>query len=341
VNQGLAFALLVAAFLESGIIGLSALRQRHLGRLTSTLDFVFGLIGLVVISTCIRPDELSTTVNWMQPYTVGTLFCIALGLRWPLGTAAAVVLATTYAGAAFAGPISFTSGRLTAVIANACVYPAFIGVFYVIVGLARLGTRRIDEARALALRQAGRRAAEDERERQRRIMHDDPLQILELIASGKLIEMGGPERQRREADEAAVRLAAGALAAAGASSLPDAIAAAVDGAVARGLRVNLSLDPAIQRASPDVVAAIKGAVVEALNNVGRHSGARTAQISGVIQGEALVITVADEGAGFDMSRGRSGFGLASMAQRLKEVGGRVEVDSQPGAGTRIRVRVPR
>ena len=58
--------------------------------------------------------------------------------------------------------------------------------------------------------------------------------------------------------------------------------------------------------------------------------------------EKLILTVSDEGAGFDpMYRSpEAGIGIRSMQERLKLVGGSLEVDSKPGLGTRIEASVP-
>ena len=53
------------------------------------------------------------------------------------------------------------------------------------------------------------------------------------------------------------------------------------------------------------------------------------------------MTIADDGAGFDVpSAWGKGLGLMSMAERLEAMGGTLEIRSQPGAGTRLELRVP-
>jgi len=53
----------------------------------------------------------------------------------------------------------------------------------------------------------------------------------------------------------------------------------------------------------------------------------------------LALTVEDNGAGFDVSRHR-GLGLIGMEERVRELGGRLVVESVPGAGTRLRAEIP-
>ncbi|QDG67894.1 sensor histidine kinase [Pseudarthrobacter sp. NIBRBAC000502772] len=81
---------------------------------------------------------------------------------------------------------------------------------------------------------------------------------------------------------------------------------------------------------------------EALNNVRRHSGATAAEVLMDIPAGGpplLRLTVSDNGQGFDVSADHQGFGLKSMAARLDEIGGRLQVTSAPGA-TRLVAVVP-
>jgi NarL family two-component system sensor histidine kinase LiaS len=76
---------------------------------------------------------------------------------------------------------------------------------------------------------------------------------------------------------------------------------------------------------------------EALANVAKHSGAGNVEVDLIYASDALTLRVADDGRGFDpaeKNRGE-GFGLQSMHERLESLGGRVEVESEPGKGTRI------
>jgi len=57
--------------------------------------------------------------------------------------------------------------------------------------------------------------------------------------------------------------------------------------------------------------------------------------------EGLVLTIADQGSGFDVDNiALSGLGLVSMRERLELVGGRLTIRSSPGAGTQLDVIVP-
>jgi ligand-binding sensor domain-containing protein/signal transduction histidine kinase len=78
------------------------------------------------------------------------------------------------------------------------------------------------------------------------------------------------------------------------------------------------------------------AVKEALNNVLKHAHAREVRLGLAVAGDRLTITVADDGCGFSPDQvDGSGNGLNNMRQRLERIGGRLTLDSRPGAGTRI------
>jgi PAS domain S-box-containing protein len=85
-------------------------------------------------------------------------------------------------------------------------------------------------------------------------------------------------------------------------------------------------------------------VQEAITNTRRHARAQRVRISCVGADDQLVVTVADDGAGFDPAQvipGQGGhFGLRIMRDRVEEIGGSLEVASQPGRGTTVTIRVP-
>jgi signal transduction histidine kinase len=91
---------------------------------------------------------------------------------------------------------------------------------------------------------------------------------------------------------------------------------------------------------PDAVrTCIYRLVQEALNNVSRHSGAKTALVSVQQKAGSIVLTVKDDGSGFEPGKTR-GLGLLGMEERVKQLGGRLEIESQPGRGTLLRATLP-
>lgn len=81
--------------------------------------------------------------------------------------------------------------------------------------------------------------------------------------------------------------------------------------------------------------------VEALANVVRHAAATRGEISLCCTAEACVLTIVDDGVGFDVTTPRPGhLGLETMAERAERIGARLDLDSAPGRGTRVSVTVP-
>lgn len=83
----------------------------------------------------------------------------------------------------------------------------------------------------------------------------------------------------------------------------------------------------------------------ALANVRSHSRAKRVAVTVTHAGTDLLLDVVDDGIGFDPDTlgtrpGRSGFGLRSMTERLREIGGTVTVESAPGEGTAVAASVP-
>ncbi len=80
---------------------------------------------------------------------------------------------------------------------------------------------------------------------------------------------------------------------------------------------------------------------EALTNARRHSGARTVEVRLGTEDGALLLTVADDGRGFDLASIRAGVGLSAMRERIEGEGGTLAINSRPGGGTKVLITVPR
>lgn len=119
--------------------------------------------------------------------------------------------------------------------------------------------------------------------------------------------------------------------------------------MARGLARRSRLAPCVtgsrKRVSPVVETNLYRIAQEALNNVVRHARARHAWVElQVARGEAT-LEVRDDGRGFAVAKapgrqGERGIGLLSMQERMDALGGRLHVESAPGAGTVVRAIVP-
>jgi signal transduction histidine kinase len=101
--------------------------------------------------------------------------------------------------------------------------------------------------------------------------------------------------------------------------------------------------PVQERLPPHVEAAVFRAVQEALTNVARHAQARGVALLVERTRGRLQVAVEDDGVGFmpDATGAMRGqWGLLGMQERLAALGGEVQLESQPGRGTTVLMRVP-
>lgn len=92
--------------------------------------------------------------------------------------------------------------------------------------------------------------------------------------------------------------------------------------------------------SQDVAAAAFRVAQEALHNALRHSEASSVRVALSRSPRRLMLTVTDDGVGFDPELASGGLGLASMRERAECAGGLLRVRSAPGAGTEVKLVVP-
>jgi signal transduction histidine kinase len=93
-----------------------------------------------------------------------------------------------------------------------------------------------------------------------------------------------------------------------------------------------------EQLDPGIEAAAYFLVSEALTNVAKYADADTVSVDVTSTGGSLVVTIVDDGVGgADLGHGS---GLRGLADRVHAVGGRLDVDSTPGHGTRLCARLP-
>jgi signal transduction histidine kinase len=199
--------------------------------------------------------------------------------------------------------------------------------------------------RAISFAEFGRAVAE-ERARVAREIHDGLAQYLFAVSThASMLETGAPLEQTlpklKEAAAAAqqeARFAVLALSSASGSAPFDAaLRRYVEFLTADGeLEVDVEIDPAILLA-PDEQIEVFRIVQEGLVNVRKHAGARRAE---VWIGQRLgrrIVSVRDDGVGFDGGEAAAGQGLKNMRLRAKTIEGGFELRSQPGRGTALEV----
>ncbi len=106
-----------------------------------------------------------------------------------------------------------------------------------------------------------------------------------------------------------------------------------------GLRVQVSADDGAGDLPDAHKTCIYRVVQEAQHNCARHSQARSVKVVVEQEPEKIVLSVEDDGRGFDANRVR-GLGLVGMAERVTHLGGVFAVRSQPGSGTKVAVELP-
>lgn len=109
----------------------------------------------------------------------------------------------------------------------------------------------------------------------------------------------------------------------------------------QGLRVRLTVHDGGDPLPPAAALCLYRVAQEALHNAARHSGAAGAEVTLTRDGGQAHLVVVDSGSGFDPAAARgAGVGLVSMEERARLLGGRLEVASAPGSGTRIELTLP-
>jgi signal transduction histidine kinase len=108
------------------------------------------------------------------------------------------------------------------------------------------------------------------------------------------------------------------------------------------LHVNFDCHDVPRRLPVDAALCLFRVAQEALRNVERHAGAKNVEVSIKGKDGGVALAVRDNGTGFDTSRAgeRASLGLASMRERVRLLGGRLQIQSGPGNGTSLSAWVP-
>jgi signal transduction histidine kinase len=100
-------------------------------------------------------------------------------------------------------------------------------------------------------------------------------------------------------------------------------------------------DAKLDERSDEIRTTIYRIVQESLTNIAKHAaGATHVGIAISMSDDTLHVTIEDNGRGFDPTALSSRLGLAGMRERMSLVGGKLEVESSPGAGATIFARIP-
>ena len=199
--------------------------------------------------------------------------------------------------------------------------------------------------RAIRFAEFGRAVAE-ERARVAREIHDGLAQYLFAVSThATMLENGAdptttlPQlKQAAAAAQQEARFAILALSSAsGTAPFDAALRRYVDFLTADGqLEVDLEIDKDVQLA-PDEQIEVFRIVQEGLANARKHADARHADVRIALRGDERVVTIVDDGSGFDDDAVAAGQGLRNMKARSASIGGGFRLRSEPGRGTALEV----
>ena len=124
--------------------------------------------------------------------------------------------------------------------------------------------------------------------------------------------------------------------------LPDALRAQFAAMATRtGIAIELQTD-GVARLAPESEDALYRIALEAVNNAVNHARPTRVAVHLTQRDNQVTLTVTDNGAGFDVRGDYAGhYGLKTMRERARALGGEVRIDSAPGAGTTVRAEIPR
>lgn len=324
-----------------------------------------GIFFLGLLALCVT---LMTYSDIFLVFTIAGFFHAYLLRPWPLGVLGVLATSVALNGSAmrvWADPTPDTLAEFLLIVA---VQSAAIGVGILLTARSEPEERKREELverleaalhenaglHAQLVAQARESGAQDERQRLAGEIHDTLAQGL----AGIITQLQAAERSastRGETDEhvaRALRLARGSLTEArrsvralapqelGRAHLPDALRT-LTGRWSReqGISARMEVTGTREPLSPAIEVSLFRVAQESLTNVAKHAGASRVGVTLSYTGTEVLLDVRDDGRGFTEGAG-TGFGLTSMRQRVRGVGGHIAVQSAPGEGTSVSARVP-
>jgi signal transduction histidine kinase len=322
----------------------------------------------------VSPEEGIVAASWSD----GTLQPVPVGNRAPIdgrgvlgrmlgdprpvrieewgevGGGVAAVMRSLGIRSGAAGPIVIGGrlwGAVAAVWSDAADMPAGaedrVAAFAELVAYAIENAEARDEIAASRARLV--EAADEARRRIERDLHDGAQQ--RLVAAALELSMLEQQLERGPAAAKAVLARAREQLDGGLSDLRDlargihpsvltdrGLAVALEG-LAKRAPIPVDLHVAVQsRLDPAIEAAAYFLISEAITNTVKHAGAESVRVEVELNADTLLVTVADDGVGgAETARGS---GLGGLIDRVDAVGGRLEIRSPSGEGTRLSARLP-
>jgi signal transduction histidine kinase len=107
-----------------------------------------------------------------------------------------------------------------------------------------------------------------------------------------------------------------------------------------GMPVDLTVSGQLAALPEPYATCIYRIVQEALTNCVRHASANQIRIAVTDDSEGLSVIIADDGVGIHPERRKSGLGLRGIEERVRDLSGTLDIESAPGAGTSLSIRIP-
>lgn len=335
------------------------LRRRALRPVPAGL-YLVGLLALCV--------ALMTVSDVFLVLTVAGFFQAYLLRPWQVGVLGVLATSVALNGAAMGVWADPSPDVLAELLVIVTVQTAAIGAGILLTARSEPEERRREELvarleaalhenaglHAQLVVQARESGAQDERQRLAGEIHDTLAQGL----AGIITQLQAAERSASARDEPdehvtrALRLARSSLTEArrsvralaprelGQAHLPDALRTLAERwSRDQGVGTRVEVTGTREPLSPAIEVSLFRVAQESLTNVAKHARASRVGVTLSYTGTEVLLDVRDDGRGFADGVG-TGFGLTSMRQRIRGVGGQVVVQSTPGEGTSVSARVP-
>ncbi|HEY5688254.1 MAG TPA: ATP-binding protein, partial [Yeosuana sp.] len=81
-------------------------------------------------------------------------------------------------------------------------------------------------------------------------------------------------------------------------------------------------------------------IQESLHNIYKHANATFIKIGIRLKNNVILLSITDDGSGFDVNKAKSGIGLKNINSRVNEINGEIRINSKKGEGTTVEIQVP-
>jgi signal transduction histidine kinase len=323
------FLLLVA---ESLLLGAWLVKRRSVQPCAWPIvaDFGLALVTVGLVPAYISRSAVWTMWPWPVPVTLSTVVLLGASFaRWRFVLAGSCMLALLYVAVMVLPLRGDSLGRSTAAV-NSLAYPGFAVLAFLFIRFVRRLATIADDARA--------RVAALEREQGKARIHE----LLSYLRLDRFADADEELRLIMIAD-AQAKYEEMSSYVYGTDNLGD-----LEAHMRKALKLHpnlrvrtvVNVDSGVELAE-EVLQQLQRALDTALSNAEQHAAGAEVVVSARSEGGQLVVTVRDDGPGFDLASTHRGFGIGEiLGRQLEAVGGRGVVDSAPGRGTEVRIILP-